>query len=160
MFPKLDGYSGRILIFIIVAVESGIFSSWGKKEREGEGEEFPRAPTGRVNSNTKRDSGLTMAHYKHGDAFRRILFNRSSKETYFSPRFSRPEFSSSSESLGNSDGPRGERTPSYNFFSREKKSCLSFRMNVSLSSWTRKEIKRMVQLRCDGRELNGGLSGP
>lgn len=144
MFPKLDGYSGRILIFIIVAVESGIFSSWGKKKKEGEGEEFPRAPTGRVNSNTKRDSGLTMAHYKHGDAFRRILFNRSSKETYFSPRFSRPEFSSSSESLGNSDGPRGERTPSYNFFSRE---CL-----VYLSGWT------SLSPRGRGRKSSGWFS--
>lgn len=91
MFPKLDGYSGRILIFIIVAGERDIFIVERKKKEK----EFPRAPTGRVNSNTKRDSGLTMAHYKHGDVFRRILFNRSSKETYFSPR-SRPEFSSSS----------------------------------------------------------------
>lgn len=46
MFPKLDGYSGRILIFIIVAVESGIFSSWGKKKKGGE--------RGRISSSSHR----------------------------------------------------------------------------------------------------------
>lgn len=44
MFPKLDGYSGRILIFIIVAVESGIFSSWGKKKKGGRGKNFLELP--------------------------------------------------------------------------------------------------------------------
>lgn len=121
MFPKLDGYSSRILIFIIVVGD--IFIVEEKKKKE-----FSRAPTGRVNSNSKRDSGLTMAHYKHGDAFRRILFNRSSRRLIFLPD---PVPSSSSSSLRNSNGGRRERTPSYNFFSRE--SCLSFRMNVSLS---------------------------
>lgn len=80
MFPKLDGYSSRILIFIIVVGDIFIV-----EEKKKKGKEFSRAPTGRVNSNSKRDSGLTMAHYKHGDAFRRILFNRSSRRLIFLP---------------------------------------------------------------------------